>query len=223
MSAMAEKILKIIAHAESTSHPEEAEAFMSKAHKLLEEHGLSLLDLGKLSDDAVGVDYRTIWNSEAARVETKITIALAEFFGCKSVQTKMNNRTYHSLAGRESARVTATLMIPFVIRQYRALANKAFADGMYRNKSAAQTAIGNALAIRIWDLVPAKPASEEKSTGVNALVPVDLIRAAMEERFPNLKNARSVSVRTDRYGHEQAAKVSLHHQAASSPATKRIK
>jgi len=55
MSNISNKIAAMIAKAESSSHPEEADAFMSKVHELLEKHGLSLQDIGTINeDDPVG-------------------------------------------------------------------------------------------------------------------------------------------------------------------------
>ena len=112
---IAEKIQKLLAKANSSTHPEEAETFMAKAHALLEQHGLSLFDLGKLdSEDPIGrsQDKEMLRANSAASWRTMVAGQLAIYYGCKMVTTNYrgDNFTYWTVFGRESARITFMLM-----------------------------------------------------------------------------------------------------------------
>lgn len=55
MSDITQKIAKIIAKADGTTHPEEAAAFMAKAHKLMEERVASRVSINRQTPAAPGV------------------------------------------------------------------------------------------------------------------------------------------------------------------------
>lgn len=213
MSKIADKISKLLAIADSTVHKEEADAFMAKAHALLEEHGLSLLDLGKLnSEDPVGNSGNIYTSSDPWK--DQVAFKLACYYGCEMI-TRRSGKTTRGfyVIGRESARITFQLMLPFVLRQVAALALSELAKGHYRTAARARTSIANALAIRLWKLTEAnekaRPASH--GSGINALVPVDLIEHLIKQDFPVVKPSKA------RYDHdynavEVANKVSLNQQ-----------
>ena len=224
MSVIADKIRKIIAKADSSEHPEEAMAFLDKAQRMMEEHGLSLLDLGRLnSDDPVGTDkefYRGRVNDSWRQM---VAPQLAEFFGCRMVITHKGDNKWHSVTGRESARITYQLMWPFVDRQVMAIARRDVAAGKYKTVNAARRQIGYALAIRIAEMNRAhKPVQAEGLSQANTLVPVDLIRAAMAEAFPDLRSMGAKTVRFDHNATRSAAEVSLHRQAGADRSALKI-
>lgn len=216
MSAIAEKIRKLIAHADSTAHPEEADAFMGKAHALLEAHGLSMLDLGKLGDDPVALEKDAFEHSAAYGFMTKVVSAMAKYYGCNVVICRHGKNESYAVAGRESARVTLTLMVPFVHRQIMNLGREGYNAGKYANRMQAVTRIGNAVALRIWAMCreseKATVAAGRATTGINALVPVDIIAAAVAEAFPNLRQSKATSLTTDSYSKQAAEKVNLNSQ-----------
>lgn len=213
---IADKIRKLIAHADSTSNQYEAEAFMAKVHDLLQAHGMSLLDVGKLTEDAVGVDVDTMSTSATYSWMTHVAGALARYYGCRAITIKRGNSVIWSVAGRESARVTFTLMVPYVQRCVQDLGLEAFRSGVYGSRLQSVARIGNALAFRINDMVRENQAATEASgvatTGVNALVPVDLIQQAVDELWPELRKGRAVKLATDKYARDAAAKVNLSAQ-----------
>lgn len=221
MSTIAEKISKLIAKADSTSHPEEADLFMAKAQELMMAHGLSLLDIGKLdSDDPVGTtdEAGTYYASEgwAKHLGTQ----LARYYGCEVMFSQVaRNKFAFGIAGRESARVTFALMFPFVVRQVRAQAREAVKCGEASTESRAKTAIGNALTFRIQRLRLAENNNEKATATRNALVPVDLNRAALEERWPNLRTGRTARLNTTEAAKNRASKISLHRQTGAAPAS----
>jgi len=219
--SIVEKIKKIVAKAESTTSPEEAQAFMEKAQQLMMEHGFTLLDLGKLDDeDPVGVDKGARRMTNGAWEQAVLSM-LGPYYGCRVI---IEGGKMLGVAGRESARVTFLLMAPFVVAQVRAAARRAYKAGEFTSAGRARTAIGNALALRIRDLVRAE---REKTTGtglrgMNALVPVDSVQAAMEEAYGKLGKGRARSLRTSAAGKRAAQGISLRKQTGRAPATRQI-
>lgn len=218
---IASKIQKLIAHAEGTNNEHEAEIFMSKAHAMMEEHSLSLLDLGRLNDeDVVGKNRDAV--TFAGTWQRKMAAGLARYFGCNVVQTSHGRTKHLHLIGRESARTTTLLMLPFVLKQVYSLADDLAAEeGITRSKAC--TAVGNALTYRLQDLAIRKASAPKGGSGINALVPVDLIKAEMEEQFGRLTSVRGRGMKTSSAAQNAAAKVSLHKQAShSAPASRMI-
>ena len=227
MTDMADKIRKIIAKADSTTNPEEADVFMAKAHALLEAHGLNLLDLGKLdSDDPIGVDAHCNTVSRSYSCATLIASELARYYGCELIWTKQRGvDTKLSVGGRESARVTFQLMFPFVFRQTRALAAQGFNAGHYKNRMQALNYVGNALALRLAKLnsiEDTKRAAQPQGSSLNALVPVDLIQQAMHAHFGTVKEARDRTVKTNATSKALAEQVSLNRAAPAPTNAKRL-
>jgi|GEM_PF-3853963 len=217
MSAIADKIRKIIAKADSSTHPEEAAVFMDKAQRMMEEHGLNLLDLGRLdSDDPVGVDRDFYRSFKTTPYWEMLAYQVAEYFGCKLVvTTKANGDKFHTIAGRESARITHTLMWPFVMRQIKAIAVADYKAGLFPHPKTAYRDLAIALAIRVQALNAAKRVKRnaEPLSQVNALVPVDLIQQALMEVFPNMRQgSKAKTVTLNPHAAERAKGVSLNLQ-----------
>ncbi|TQE99523.1 MAG: DUF2786 domain-containing protein, partial [Spiribacter salinus] len=145
-NTMAQKIAKLMRKADSTTHPEEAEAFMSKAQELMIQHGLNLLDLGKLHEDPVDVQREAATSSSSYGWSCKVAGALAALYGCELVYHKHGNNFIYDIVGRESARVTFVMMLPFVLKQIKALARKGYKEGHYNSAMTAATRVGNATA-----------------------------------------------------------------------------
>ena len=217
MKSIADKIRKILALADSTAHPEEAASFMEKAQEMLEAHGLSLLDLGRLdSDDPIGTDRDAAKHYAAENWLGLVSGQLAHFYGAEMITSREKNTYYHAVVGRESARLTYHLMQPFVARQVRQLARAALKDGYFRSESSAKTSIGNALALRIHRLVEGqveRRKEDQPGKGLNALVPVDMIALEIAAQFPNLRKAsKERTVSTSAASRAAAGKVNLNRQ-----------
>lgn len=214
------KIAAIIAKADSTTHPEEAAAFMAKAQAMLEKHGISLLELGRMGEDPIGVDKDITGHSASYPWMVRVADALVKYYGCNFVRFKRGNRITYSVAGRESARITFTLMLPFVERQVKAWGRQAFNDGVYNSRMKAVTRIGNATAVRIWQLCRETPRAEGE--GINALVPVDLIKQALQEAFPDSKQPRKTKVTVDHYATNKAQELNLNSQVPAPEGAARL-
>jgi hypothetical protein len=224
MSEISAKIRAIIAKADSTSNAFESSTFMEKAQKMMEEHGLSLLDLGSLdSDDPVGVDVDFYQSFKTTPYWETLATHLAYFFGCKLVVShKSNGNKYHSIAGRESARVTYTLMWPFVMRQIKTMATADYKSGKFAHPKTAYRDLSIALALRLQTMTLAKQASGNDTRGINALVPVDLIDLALQERFPNLTPSKTKKVSLDEHAIKRTEGVSLFTQTGASKSALKI-
>jgi len=230
--SIAEKIRKIIAKADSTAHPEEASVFMEKALRMMEEHGLSLLELGRLdSDNPVGVDMYFYESTKTTEWRQTLAGQLAKYFGCRLIVRRNKDMfgkiesIYHSLAGRESARVTYQLMWPYVLRQVMKQAAEANRNGEYKHPPQAYKAVADALTIRLIRLNRDKAETAPPQNGVNALVPVDLIQFAIDEAFAatgGTTRTAGKKLRHDDNAMQRAASISLHRQASAGPAVRRI-
>ena len=219
LTSIADKITKMIAKAESSTHAEEADAFMSKVHKMMEDYGLSLLDLGRLnSDDPVSVDREayTILKSGNSWAR-EVLCALSEYYGCEHCYFVGHKEVRFCLAGRKSAQVTFKLMAGFILRQVRKMANDAAKRGLFESPSKGRTSIGNALALRVSRLAYEMRAKDSASaSSVNALVPVDMNKAALKEAYENIRIVKARDVKMDLMGHLLASEVSLNLQTGSS-------
>jgi len=225
MKNMASKISKLIAKADSSTHEEEADAFMAKAHALMMEHGLSLLDLGRLdADDPIGHDFEVHQSSDGWK--NKVAQQLCKFYGCQMVFVPNGRTTMtYTVFGRESARITFTIMLPFVFKQIAKLARELRDEGVYPNIQKAKNRIANSLAVRIFEMRTeneASTANAHGAKGLNALVPVDLIRAAVEAEYPTLQSGGKQKYTTDSHSRAAAGRVSLHRQATKAPASRQL-
>lgn len=228
--SITEKIRKIIAKADSTSHPEEAAVFMEKALKLMEDHGLSLLELGRLdSDDPVGVDKQFYESTITTEWRQTLATQLAQYYGCRLIV--LRNKTmfgkiesiYHSVAGRESARITYQLMWPYVLRQVMKQAAEANRNGEYNHPSQGYKAVAEALAVRLVWLNKNKATATPPQTGVNALVPIDLIQLAIDEAFEGgTRPTGPKKVKFNANAMQRASSISLNHQTTAGPAVRKI-
>lgn len=209
---IAEKISKIIAKADSTTNDTEADIFMAKAHAMLEAHGLSLLDLGKLdSENPLGQSNNVYTSSDGWK--DKVAFKLAAYYGCELVTVPYGRARKHYVTfGRESARITFELMLPFVLKQVARIANREFKKGNYASPARAHTAIAGATATRLTRLIWADREREPVGHGVNALVPVDMIQQLRDEAFPSAKPSKAKN-KHDFNAQEAAKEISLHQQA----------
>lgn len=225
LETIAAKIQRLIAKADSSTHPEEADTFMSKAQQMMEQHGLSLLDLGRLdAEDPVGLtrDKDSLRNNSSANWRFRLAGQLAKYYGCELVGSQRGSFNYWTVFGRESARVTFSLMWPFVDRQVLAVAREEFRKGHYPSTKHAHKAIGDALTLRVYNMNKELRTTRPAETGVNALVPVDLIQHAMAEEYPHLRSSRGQRLNVTSTARDAAGRVSLNVQTGRAPASRRI-
>jgi len=145
--------------------------------------------------------------------------ALARYYGCRIILSQMTkNKKHISVSGRESARVTFQLMLPFVVKQVRQRAKVLMAEEGY-SKLVAERRMANALTFRLQKLVTEMERGDaERVTQGNgtALVPVDEIEAEMKLAFPDLTPGRASRISTSSAARKQAEQISLYRQTGGT-------
>lgn len=228
MSNIADKIQKILNKANSTNSDAEAEMLMQKVHSMLEKHGMDLMDLNLLDDDPIGVDKGAVECAPAEKWQVRLCHMVASYYGCDTIfrqgwtQGKHKQPTTIAIGGRKSARVTVEAMWPFIRQQVRAQ-GRALAKETGRGPASEVNAVANALCFRIHRLIQSSEPTSSNSAAVrNALVPVDAIKAAMQEAFPNATDSKKMRLSTNQAAREAADKVSLYRQTGSNRGQRRI-
>lgn len=229
LEALKDKIAKLLAKAEGTDNPAEAEAFMAKVNDLLEQHQIGMHEVrGRTAqpNDPMGAQWGdgTIPNSLAWY---RITCtAICRYYGCEFVFYKHNgssSKLRYQVVGPLSSRTTALLMMPFIISQVRQASRKYMreqneaAGYKYLTEVKAQTHVGLALKDRIYRLIAANKVRRADLES-KALVPVDTLKQFMDEHFGDLKTARQSTGQTTYEAIAAAAKISLHTQTEHSKA-----
>lgn len=217
------KIAALLAKAEGTDNPFEAETFMAKVNELLEEHQIEMHEVRKemgRDDDPMGKDrgdtniYASIlWARQVAGI-------LASYYGCKFIYWRKRNHFIYDIIGRESARTTFELMLPFIISQVKLQAKRLWlTNGDEQSLSVWEREVGQALYSRINQLYWAnKPRREELES--KALVPVDDVQAYADSIYSDVKIKKAPKLKYGYEAQEAAKRVSLHVQATGRGKTK---
>lgn len=219
------RIAKLLAMAEGTKNQFEADSFMTKVNALLEEHQIELNEIRAMhgsDNDPMGKQQGETNLYASIKWARDVAGALARFYGCQFVYWRKGNHFTYDIIGRESARVTFELMLPFVITQTKLQAKKCFADDTFgaRTLPVWEREVGQALYSRIWGLVPKAEERRDELTK-NALVPVNDVQAFMDDEYGELKKAQTLKLSYGRAACDAADKVSLNVQTTHTK-TKRI-
>lgn len=209
LSKIKTRISQLLAMADSTNHPEEAAAFAAKARQLMDEHNLSLgeavADQNPLGETHDQVPY--------AQKEYYILASnAARYFGCEALFLGRGEKSFR-IFGRESARITTQLMIPYWVKECRRLGNKLSKDtGMPRRE--AIHSVMDAFSRRLGELTRKDP---PKAVHSSLPVPIDEARAMMPDHYDNNTRLRN---------HAEAAAlakdISVSQQMAGGAAQRRI-
>ena len=220
---IAAKIAALLAKAEGTDNPFEADSFMAKVNELLEEHQIEMFEIRAMAgkdNDPIGKEKGGTNLYASIKWARDVAGALARYYGCRMIHWKRGNHFVYEISGRESARTTFELMLPFVISQVKVQARRLNERHVgYQSLSVWEREVGQALFSRIWDLIPAAE-NHRAELSSKALVPVDDLQAFMDEQYPNLKKAKALKLSYTHQAKEAAEKVSLHHQATGRGKTK---
>lgn len=212
------RIKQMMAKAESTEFAEEADAIMEMVGRLMEAHGISLLQVADKAQelDPVEVDRDAFGFYASENWTKKLSHAVGRYYGVNVIWFRRRNWTETAICGRESCRAAYTAMMPYLVGQVRRLASAGAKNGHFSTTDVAKREIGNALCFRLWDLIRKReqaPAPKVAS-GMNMLVPVDEIEAATKQAFPDMRVV-DVYRRTNRVSQEAvdaAAKINLADQ-----------
>lgn len=216
------RIAKLLAKAEGTNNPMEADAFMAKVNELLEEHQIELHEIRQHSGretDPMGKQAGETNLYASMKWARDVAGSLALYYGCRFVFWRRGNHFVYEVLGRESARITFELMLPFVISQVKVQARRLYIAEGGQSQSVWEREVGQALYIRIWRMV--READKHRAElSSRALVPVDDVKAYMDSVFGELKQSKAVAVNYGPSARDAAERVSLHHQATGRGKTK---
>jgi hypothetical protein len=229
-TAIAIKIKALLAKAAGTTNQHEAEAFLAKAHEMMEKYQLDALDLD--ADDPMGEDGVYRRNGTAAPDwDFRLMFACARYYGCKGIQMPVygehpkTGRYQHlgyemALIGRESARLTTVQMHKYLVDTVRKLGREA-AEGMGCKPDQAARRIGVALRTRLNQLATPAPVTVATAASKNALMTLDAVQQWLTEHHPDTRpiNGRSFTNQTAR---TIAGGIGINVQAGSSASTLRL-
>lgn len=217
------RIAKLLAKAEGTSNQFEADSFMAKVNELLEEHQIEMHEVrAKIGadNDPMGKQDGETNLYASIKWARDVAGALAQYYGCRFVYWRRGNHFAYQVIGRESARMTFEIMLPFIITQTKLQAKKLWAEQGGQSLSVWEREVGQALYLRIWRLVPKAEERRDELTK-NALVPVNDVQAFMDAEFGELKKGKTVKLSFGNAARDAAEKVSLNVQTTQAK-TKRI-
>lgn len=209
--SMKEKIAAIIAMAESTNNPHEADAFMNKAEKLLEKYQLSRWELGTKGDEMGKTSHWTT-NKNPVTWKKYLINAVARYYGASALmEYGVDGSVSFSFVGRESSRQTAEIMYPFIMKQVKALGAELAVKEPAMNAKQHTRRIAHALSGRITKLIDEAAETKKGLAGERALTLTSEIDAYLESL--GTTKTRGGKIGTTNSAKAAAEKVSLNKQA----------
>lgn len=202
-----EQISKLLAKANGTDNKEEASVFMAKVEEMLTKHQLEIGDV--IKNDPMERTVVFIAPIAAREWHKNVPDIMCRYYGCEMIMIGQRGATLMTAIGRESTRVTAELMIPFVINQLRDAAKQYRADTGYSMRRSMDD-VSAAFWLRVRKLIDARE-TVEKAHGKDdrALVLINEAKAWMEAMFPDLKIEKSKPLKITDLAVAAADKVSL--------------
>lgn len=229
LSKIKAKIAALLAKANGTDNEHEAEIFSAKAHEMMAEYQLQAFDLGE--DDPMGIWIGMTGNGSTPTWKAHLTASIAQFYGCKVIRNKLGGDWKLAVHGRESARITAELMTPFIFDQCRAEAKRLKAAGHSGTTEQITRLVANALNSRIWKLTQEQQAANRAAAesgsvsreASQALAIVEEVDAYIASLYSSLKAGIARHRKTSADARDAANRVSLHRQTGNSSSTLRLK
>lgn len=208
------KIAALLAKAGGSDNQHEAEAFAAKAQQLLDEHQLSIGDVIKTDPIertviAVGPKTAKPWHARLPQI-------VAKYYGCDLVSWHENGVIAYTAVGRESARITAAMMYPFIAEQVRAKALE-YQKVTFFSRKRCMNDMTDAFYKRLLLLIRAQETTAAATGGHSrALVHVDEAKAWMNANMENLKQGKPFTVADNDITRELAAEISLAKQVTEA-------
>lgn len=234
LSKIKAKIAALLAKANGTDNENEAAVFAAKAHEMLEQYQLNLFDLGEA--DPMGKEGIHKGNGSTPTWKGHLINQLANYYGCKIIRNRFHDGSWEmNLHGRESARITVQLMVPFIFDQCRAEAKRLKKEGHDGTVEHITRLIANALTNRVFRLAEEQKAETARAAGDmedasvrartarNALVIVKELDAYIESLYSSLKQGKGRAKMSSASAREAAERVSLNRQMSNGAGTLRIK
>lgn len=168
--AMYRKVQALLAKAERTDHPAEAEAFSAKAFELIERHRLDMARLRKAQDaDEFGAVYFTMVGYKFLRASRALLTVVAKHFGCTALGTATGNSKRLLMAGNASdIEATVLMFTSLIVQRDRACLAWNIPRGMNTTKARTSFAYGyaNRIAERLEAIRDAAKAANTDSMAV---------------------------------------------------------
>lgn len=203
------RIAKLLAMASSSTHMEEASSFATKARELMDEHSISLGD-AVAEENPLGTSNHDL--PYAQREYRQMATAVARFFGCDLTWTPGTNTV--TFYGREAARTTASLMLPYWTVECRRLGNE-LAKKTTMNRREAIHSVMDEFTRRLYKLAYVSPAK-----AVHSSLPVPLDEAsALVKGNTRLSDA---VLRNNSAARALAGTISVSDQVTSDPKALKI-
>jgi hypothetical protein len=205
-----DKISKLLAKAHGTDNSAEASSFMAKVEELLTAHQLSIGDVVK--NDPLERTVLFIAPINPRPWHQEIPQIVAEYYGCKLIAVHQRQATLMVAVGRESTRVTAELMIGFIVEQLREAAKEYRKATNYSMRKSMQDVCDN-FVHRLQELIAARnTVAEAHGNTARALVLLDEADAAMKELFPEMTTKAGKQLEINPLARELADKVKIERQ-----------
>lgn len=214
------KIAALFAKAEGTDNPHEAAAFMAKAVELLEQNQLERWEVDSVHDP-LGATLGTIVLPGGGHWKRLLAGQIARFFYAKLVLKAATNRSsarVYEIVGRESCRITVELMLPYIFSCVKKEAQKLLetTEDKTLNRDRAERAVGNALSLRVAEMVHAREENGKVTKSLGAgLVLVNELDAYIDANY-RLRAPKKISLVTNERAKNLANKISLNKQTAHS-------
>lgn len=205
-----DKIAALLAKANGTDNEHEASAFMAKAMEML---GKYQLESWEVRDQQDPFGASAIWSTNKNPVTWRkyLVNAVAMYYGAKSLMTHTAAGVRFDFIGRESARITAAEMYPFILAQVKAWGTKMEKDGTLLNGKPATAKqhtrrVCHSLTFRLTQLVAERAEADKESKTVgskHALIAVDELQAYMDSL--NTTKGKGGKISTGGSAHRDAA------------------
>lgn len=174
-----DKIAALLAKANGTDNEHEAAAFMNKAMELLAKYQLESWEV-RDTQDPMGATVAWATNKNPVTWKKYLINAVANYYGAKAIMVNTAAGVRFDFVGRESARITAAEMYPFIIGQVKAWGAKLAETDASMNAKQHTRRVCHNLSIRITGLIAERMAEQTESKSVtakHALVAVDELEA----------------------------------------------
>lgn len=236
-----EKITKLLEKANSTTHEAEAETLLAKARTLMEEHQISVFDLG--GDPFKANRGKGFQKGTQAQWRYDVEASLAEYLGLRVAIITFDHqpgerisRAVYDYVGSETAHITLDLMFPFVWGQILRLVNEetdrvmtrlnaglwsplrgAEFDSEYRkNQRNLLKHTAEAMQGRLNELTEAAKGPQAPTEHANALIRIGgELDAFFQDLYPNLAPGRERLVDPSAAARRLAEQVRLEMQVAA--------
>lgn len=212
------KIEKLLNLGNGSNFVGEAEAALKMAYDLMQQNGISMEDVSKVSKDEVlgklGTSVLDEEEKQYRKWEQSLIASIARLFDCQVVRTGYNSAYYKkatfSIVGREANRVTAKLMYDWIRSKTMKEARTICSTASSRNAYCTGVAAG------IRKRVNETKAKEPK-TDKWGLVPINEVSQYLRTAFGETKS-RSLTASQVRdaaayqYGKAEGGRISLNRQ-----------